>query len=340
MRELCALFLVACLFLNSAAFGAVKEDTEQKEVTIGFRIADGTEILFDDCSALDLAVQRGEASSSGDGCLGFTPLHWAAFYYPAKVPDLLNSGAQLEATANSGMTPLHLAVRAGSYDAAKALLESGADANATTNHGLTPLHMLYSPECLSCSGFSGSTLAPEATRQDIASLIVSMGGDLNAKDNSGATPLHYAVMSASGTTEMDELIGLGADPSIREKQGAPVEFYAALKGNTAAAEKAKLLAGDPVGVVDNSGKNKEAWIEAKNLEIKELERFFTPQPITGTQTVSGLRDAYFSAGGTVCTVAIFAIGFATCAGFTGPAAFGCGAAFAVWMYNIDPCGTF
>ncbi|XP_060209793.1 protein CfxQ homolog isoform X2 [Lycium barbarum] len=78
---------------------------------------------------------------------GETPLHMAAkngCNEAAKV--LLAHGALIEARANNGMTPLHLAVwhslRAEDYSTVKTLLEYNADCSAEDNEGMTPINHL------------------------------------------------------------------------------------------------------------------------------------------------------------------------------------------------------
>jgi ankyrin repeat protein len=53
---------------------------------------------------------------------------------------LLAAGADTEAAAAQGLTPLHSTIASGQWDAAKQLLAAGANANAGTTHGLTTLH--------------------------------------------------------------------------------------------------------------------------------------------------------------------------------------------------------
>ncbi|KAL7137681.1 hypothetical protein ABFS83_10G109500 [Erythranthe nasuta] len=78
---------------------------------------------------------------------GETPLHMAAkngCNEAAKL--LLTNGAFVEAKANNGMTPLHLAVwhslRAGDCSTVNTLLEYNADCSAEDNEGMTPLNHL------------------------------------------------------------------------------------------------------------------------------------------------------------------------------------------------------
>uniref|UniRef100_A0A5B7AG38 Uncharacterized protein n=1 Tax=Davidia involucrata TaxID=16924 RepID=A0A5B7AG38_DAVIN len=78
---------------------------------------------------------------------GETPLHMAAKNGCNKAAQLLLShGAFVEAKANNGMTPLHLAVwhslRAEDCSTVKTLLEYNADCSAKDNEGMTPLNHL------------------------------------------------------------------------------------------------------------------------------------------------------------------------------------------------------
>ncbi|XP_006833297.2 protein CbxX, plasmid isoform X1 [Amborella trichopoda] len=78
---------------------------------------------------------------------GETPLHMAAKNGSNETARLLlDHGAHLEAKANNGMTPLHLAIwhslREGDILTVKAFLEYNADCNITDNDGMTPLNHL------------------------------------------------------------------------------------------------------------------------------------------------------------------------------------------------------
>ncbi|OIW08906.1 hypothetical protein TanjilG_05882 [Lupinus angustifolius] len=78
---------------------------------------------------------------------GETPLHMAAKNGCSEAAQLLLShGAFVEARANNGMTPLHLAVwhslRAEEFLTVKVLLEYNADCSAKDHEGMTPLNHL------------------------------------------------------------------------------------------------------------------------------------------------------------------------------------------------------
>ncbi|CAM9165447.1 unnamed protein product, partial [Hapterophycus canaliculatus] len=55
---------------------------------------------------------------------------------------LLESGAEVDAVASDGWTPLHLACRWGRVGAIKALVNAGADVNKATKDGRFPSDLL------------------------------------------------------------------------------------------------------------------------------------------------------------------------------------------------------
>lgn len=90
---------------------------------------------------------------------------------------LINNGADLETSQDSGGTPLYRAACLGNRRMVKMLVEAGADINSRgKSGGWTPLH--------------GSLLAsPEKGLH----LLLEKGADINAKNDDGETPLWHAV---------------------------------------------------------------------------------------------------------------------------------------------------
>lgn len=85
---------------------------------------------------------------------------------------LLNAGFHPDETWDSDMSPLHYAVKAGSYKIWQCLLQEKADQNVADQHGATPLHF-----------------AAQAASADIVEILLLFGANADAIDNDGATPL-------------------------------------------------------------------------------------------------------------------------------------------------------
>jgi ankyrin repeat protein len=89
---------------------------------------------------------------------------------------LLDSGADVRATADDGTTALHWAARADSLDTVKLLLEAGADARAADLYDVTPLY-----------------LAAENGSAEVIAALLAAGADPNTAAPTGQTALMTAV---------------------------------------------------------------------------------------------------------------------------------------------------
>lgn len=152
--------------------------------------------------------------------------------------------------ANSGMSPLILAVENGHFELAVALLEAGADPNDERT-GYTPLHTITWVRKPKNSDY-GSDPAPEGSGS-LSSLqfvrtLVAMGADVNARLASGkpqapkiniqgATPFLFAADKAD-VPLMKVLLELGADPFLPNVENTTPLMAAAGLGTTAPLEEA------------------------------------------------------------------------------------------------------
>lgn len=109
---------------------------------------------------------------------GYTPLDLAEFAsnHNKIVQLLIAHGAEINARAASGSTPLFWAVMRDQKDDAKFLLDHGANVNTPDAYGDTIL------DCALHLGF-----------QSMVELLVNKGADVNAQDQSLHRPLTYAL---------------------------------------------------------------------------------------------------------------------------------------------------
>lgn len=126
---------------------------------------------------------------------GAQPLHYAADanrWEPRSQAEtigyLLSVGANPNALDQSGVAPLHRAVRTRSLPAVRALLDGGADPRAPNKTGSTPLHL-----AVQTTGRGGSG-SPHARQQQagIIRLLLERGASLSDKDGRGNQPRQAA----------------------------------------------------------------------------------------------------------------------------------------------------
>jgi hypothetical protein len=142
---------------------------------------------------------------------GAEPIHYAADGIPGEAywdPDaqrsiveyLVEQGADPDANDNSGVAPLHRAVRTRCSAAVDALLENGANPRLTNKSGSTPLHLAVQN---TGRGDSGTPAAKDQQRQIIA-LLLHHGARPEDTDGKGKT-----VVSAAASDWIRELLVAG-----------------------------------------------------------------------------------------------------------------------------------
>jgi Ankyrin repeats (3 copies)/Ankyrin repeat len=142
--------------------------------------------------------------SGGADCLarnrrGAEPLHYAADanrFEPdaqaAVIDYLCLVGADPNALDNSGVAPLHRAVRTRSLAAVSALLDGGADPRQPNKAGSTPLHLAVQP---TGRGGSGSDQAREQ-QAGIIRLLLERGARPTDRDGKGKSVSQAATGAA------------------------------------------------------------------------------------------------------------------------------------------------
>jgi len=173
----------------------------------------------------EVLLTQGANPNLKDNALG-SPLHYAVQNSSTNlVAILLAHGAEVNATNDSGQTPLLLAAgdRAGRMDLVTLLLDNKADVNARMPNGATALHF-----------------AAGRHRSEMVKLFLSHGAEINARDAGGETALIYAAQEGAKASA-DVLLAAGADPNLAsdssgDHQGWTALHYAASGGNIEIAE--------------------------------------------------------------------------------------------------------
>ncbi len=177
---------------------------------------------------------------------GYTPLHMA-LDSPRLLKELIARGADLNAQASWGVTPLTQALSTGNTNAAATLLAAGAvipkEGHAAsslfhnavflasdTNGGLAKASETFrlliqagaDPNGKSDT-FDGSTALPLAISQieepaPFVSILISAGANVNVRNGDGMTPLHLAALFGRLETAKI-LVSAGADATATNSEG-------------------------------------------------------------------------------------------------------------------------
>lgn len=138
---------------------------------------------------------------------GWTALHIAASIGNKNLVNLLLSNdppASVKTVANSGQTPLFMAVSKNHLDIVNILLEAKASPSTKDRNGTTPLQR-----------------AAAAGSVELVTRLLDAGAPVNASDNQGWTALHHA--KAEGREEVYALLlSRGADPEKKTNDGETV----------------------------------------------------------------------------------------------------------------------
>ena len=152
---------------------------------------------------------------------GFTPLHLAVFSEVEenileKISLLISAGAEVDKLSLHGFTPMRLAcTNFLNLEASSVLhlLRCGASPDIIDQYGNTCLHVIFKGNP-HFSHYGKDSLEVTTILEE----LVKLGCNVNIKNRNGQTALHYAVYSAL-PEQVKTLLESGADPSIADHIG-------------------------------------------------------------------------------------------------------------------------
>jgi ankyrin repeat protein len=215
-----------------------------------------------ECLKFAQSLVQNTGNPDAVGKVGDPTLLWYAAYNDRleTVKFLISKGANVNAKADNGNTPLNAAVSGygagGGAEIAKLLISKGANVNAKDkNYGNTPLH--HAAESFGSNGYGANPCleillnngakilnnnngesplykAVWGDEMDNVRFLVRNGCNINQQDNDGRTPLYRAVRKSrdgSNYNMIELLLKLGAKPTIKDNEGTTPIFIATDNGN-------------------------------------------------------------------------------------------------------------
>ena len=166
-------------------------------------------------NALTLLIKHGAHDVDLQDDDGNTALHHAVYGSDVSfeiLSCLIGIGADVNARANNGCTPLMIAADNGDINAVSSLVKCGANVDLQGKAGHTALHH--------------AVLGPQASICEILSCLIKKGADVNAHTFHNATPLMLASHDGH-VNAVTFLIKHGADVDLQDKDGDTALHYAA-----------------------------------------------------------------------------------------------------------------
>ena len=170
-----------------------------------------------------------DARTNGHDKLGRTPLHYVSFTSSLKVAKLLlDAGADPNARANAGVTPLCWAAMYQRPGIAQALIEHGGRVNLKTTAYSYVMKRGDNPFGITNVDVGTTALHYAALfgdKVDTARVLINAGANIDTLNAESITPLHWAVYF--GHLEVArELLSAGADVNAPRKNGDIPLHYA------------------------------------------------------------------------------------------------------------------
>ncbi len=182
------------------------------------------------------------------------------------VEELLEKGADIEATDDEGATAFHFAARDGLFDVVKVLVDHQANCGALNKQAQTPLHLAATnghydvcetilekdPSQVNSVTTCGNTPLHQAAiggHVEIIRLLIEHGANIEQADNKGQTPIFISALESQGKA-FRALLNAGANINTLSEDSGNVLHAAASKpssemsfmfNNKKAVDKVKLM---------------------------------------------------------------------------------------------------
>lgn len=192
---------------------------------------------------------------------------------PDRIKELLEAGADPNATYWYQVTALHFTAFRGNMEATKLIADSGADINAKDSDGQSVLHWACENENLNC-----------------IKLLLDMGADVCASNEHKDTPLHYAArnsFSQAGAVLL--LLEAGADVNALNTNKRTALYCAAQKRNIFCMRVLADHGCDPK-LQDIYGKTAEDVLEERSPEL--FLQYKNTQRIKDEDTRNNISTGY------------------------------------------------
>ena len=250
----------------------------------------------EDLAVIQALLEAGADPNATTNRENLTPLH--AANSAAVVHSLLAAGADLEAAARGGASPLYVAVGDENLEVIQALLEAGAD----------PLNEIWRGEYRTPMELADFETLPGAVNREVLELLqaamttagqdcnlwntkryfqaaipesvthcMEAGADPMARDNSGDTPLHLAVAFNANLEVLQALLDAGAELEARDRYGN-TPLHSALSNTNPGVLQALVDAGADLEALDSDGNtplHSALWMAVDQYNRFERSSYFT-----------------------------------------------------------------
>ena len=234
---------------------------------------------FSNTRTVQQLVEAGADVNATDSS-GRTPLHWACLStieVKQKVEHLLSCDASLiRARNNDNDTPLHRAALHGNDTAISVLIQHGAEVNERGDVGRTALHLACSEGKVAC-----------------IHELMRLGADVEARDSEKeSTPIHLAASFNHPDCVMVLLDKYSASINAVNKFGNTALHRAALKGNLEVVKLLTSYSQCDVNAKDNDGET--ATDLARDEHHNDIVDYLTSQSsfasVTSSLAASNITD--------------------------------------------------